>query len=346
MPVMYGINNGERVPMAVTTEGKLEIMASLSKPTNYLYVGKNGNGTGGIGDPFLTVGAAIAAASSGTTIFIWPGTYTENITFKAGVNLTSPVTYGVYIIGNHTASFAGTIIVENIVLLSSTGITLSYSGATAQNLQFYNSSINSGSGDAINWTNTNASSKLQIIDGTVNVATSGTTARAFYSTTGALGSLIANRTTFKINNPNNVCLGIGGGISFTHTSDSVIGQIVVSNTASSTFALITMATTSVPVLITNSTGTSTISEVVALTTSTPCFSGAGVLVFLAIGYASTGVGGATTLNGGIGAIPLPMSPVRLRATALSTGISDGTFEYDGTNLYFSIGTTRTALTHN
>lgn len=42
----------------------------------------------GFGD-FKTIASAIAAASSGTTIYIRPGTYTENLTFKTGVNLTS-----------------------------------------------------------------------------------------------------------------------------------------------------------------------------------------------------------------------------------------------------------------
>src|SRR6187431_1669292 len=36
-----------------------------------------------------TIAAALTSASSGDTIFIRPGTYTENITLKAGVNLTA-----------------------------------------------------------------------------------------------------------------------------------------------------------------------------------------------------------------------------------------------------------------
>lgn len=41
----------------------------------------------GFGD-FTTIGAAITAATSGKNIFIRPGTYVENITVKAGVNLS------------------------------------------------------------------------------------------------------------------------------------------------------------------------------------------------------------------------------------------------------------------
>ena len=36
-----------------------------------------------------TIAAALTAASSGDTIFIRPGTYTENLTLKAGVNLAA-----------------------------------------------------------------------------------------------------------------------------------------------------------------------------------------------------------------------------------------------------------------
>jgi hypothetical protein len=42
---------------------------------------------GGHGD-FLTLGSAITAATAGQSIFIRPGTYTENITMKSGVNLS------------------------------------------------------------------------------------------------------------------------------------------------------------------------------------------------------------------------------------------------------------------
>jgi hypothetical protein len=63
-------------------------------------------------------------------------------------------------------------------------------------------------------------------------------------------------------------------------------------------------------------------------------------------YGSTGVGGNPTLNGGLGAIPLTMAPIRLRASGLApalglaSGQLTGTFEFDGTSLYFVSGTTR------
>ena len=58
-------------------------------------------------------------------------------------------------------------------------------------------------------------------------------------------------------------------------------------------------------------------------------------MFVAIMYGSTGVGGNSTLNGGLGPIPLTMAPIRLRdsslfpAGAVAAGQLGGTFEYDG-----------------
>jgi hypothetical protein len=341
----------------------VDLLSGISgavKPTNYIYVGKNGSDTAGDGSanlPYLTISKAITVATAGNTIFIWPGTYTENLTFKVGVNITSPVPYGVYIIGNHTATGTGTIICDNIVLQNpasaASGTTLAVSGSTVINLQFYGSYINSlstsGAGDAIQWTNTNASSKLQIIDGNVSVLHSNAAARCFYATTGAAGSIIANRVSFKIDAPDNVALAIGGAMTFTHTQDAVTGQIVVSGTASYVGSLVILTTSSVAVFTTSSSSISMLSSVPIVTTASPALTGAGGLVFVAVMYMSTGVGGASTLNGGIGASPLTMAPLRIRASALlpaaavASGALTGAFEFDGTNFYKTVGTTRSTF---
>jgi len=69
-----------------------------------------------------TIASAITSASSGDTIFIRPGTYTENLTLKAGVNLAAfngdQNTPNVTIIGNNTLTTAGTVSISNIRLLS------------------------------------------------------------------------------------------------------------------------------------------------------------------------------------------------------------------------------------
>ena len=320
------------------------------EPSNYLYVGKNGNnatGNGSASKPFLTIGAAITAASAGTTIFIFPGTYTEDLTLRAGVNMVSPAKFSVYVRGKVTVDMTGTVYTEKIVFQNASDVVIDFKGTGVQNLQMLMCNAESLTGNdanAISYSNTNASSRMSISDGVLTVYTSSGGAKAFSSTATACGTVLADKTTCQIlDDVDSVCLDIAGSINFVHTQDQVKGQIVVSNTASTTFAILTMTTGTVPVFLTNSTGTSTLSEVVAVTTSTPCFDGAGVFVFFAIGYGSTGVGGNATLNGGIGAIALQMAPIKFRASALYTVPQDGLLEYDGTHLYFTIGVTREIL---
>lgn len=325
------------------------------KPANFLYVSKSGNDSTGDGSanlPYLTVGKAIAVATAGTTVLIYPGSYTESITFKPGVHLASPVEWCVTITGNHVFNVAGTVVVEKIVLSNSSaagsGTTLSFAGTGIQNLQLYSSHVQSmaasGNGDAINWTNTNAGSKIQILDGNISVAHSSATARAFYSTTGAAGTMMANRSTISVDAPNNVCISLGGAINFYHTTDSVIGQMVISGSAALTSSGVSHSTTSVPTLVTTSSGMSSYLNCMEVTAANPCVSGAGGFAYGAISFASTGATLAATLNGGAGAIALSMEAFKIRAEPLKAVPQDGLFEYDGTHLYFTKGATRSQVT--
>ena len=320
---------------------------SKVEPANYLYVGKNGNDTTGNGSankPFLTVSKAITEGSTGTTIFIFPGTYIEDITLKAGVNMVSPAKFSVYIKGKVTVNMTGTVFAEKIIFKNDTDLVIDFKGTGTQNLQMLMCNVESLTGNnsnAINWSNTNASSKISIADGVVTVYTSSGGAKAFSSVSTAYGTVLLDKTTCQIlDNVDNICLDIAGHINFVHTQDQIKGQIVVSDSASTTFAILTMTTGTVPVFVTNSSGISTLSDVVATTTSTPCFSGLGIFVFFALGYGSSGVGGAATLNGNTGAYAFAMAPIKLRPSALYNVPQDGLFEFDGTHLYFTINNTR------
>lgn len=304
---------------------------------------------GAVNFPYKTVQACIDASSSGDTCFIWPGSYTENLTFKAGVNLSTTGKFSVTLTGNHTATFAGTVVIENIILTSATGITLSASASgNSMNLQFIGSDINSGTGDAIYWANTNTASKLSITDGNVNVATSGVSSQAIHSITGSKGSFILNRSSVKLDNPANIAVALNGAISYTHTLDIIYGRVTVADTASSTIAMCTMTALGAANLTTNSSGTTLVAESIAISDTTPAFDGAGVFTFLALTEASTGYGGASTLNGGVGPIPVAFAPIKLRpytlypAGSVAGGYLSGTFEYNSidTSLYFTQGTTR------
>lgn len=65
-------------------------ISALGAVGNTVFVSKDGNdGTGArekFNLPFLTISAAITAATSGDTIIVYPGTYSETLTLKDGVN--------------------------------------------------------------------------------------------------------------------------------------------------------------------------------------------------------------------------------------------------------------------
>lgn len=120
---------------------------------------------------FTSVQAAItqAAADGHTssadpaTVYIWNGTYTENLTLEPWINLVG-VSVGdngfqtlTTIIGAHSASTAGNYSISNILLQSSSASpALSISGAAAINFSAYRSSFdNSSTGNGITINNTN-----------------------------------------------------------------------------------------------------------------------------------------------------------------------------------------------
>jgi hypothetical protein len=73
----------------ITTTGNF--IGKIPASTNQLYVAKNGSdaNNGGLNTPFLTIKAALAAATAGTAVHVASGSYTENnpITIPANVSL-------------------------------------------------------------------------------------------------------------------------------------------------------------------------------------------------------------------------------------------------------------------
>lgn len=82
-----------------------------------------------------TITAALAAAAAGQTIFIRPGTYTENLTLKAGVNLAAyeadALTPNVTIVGKLTASYTGIVSLSGIRCQTNADNCISVTGASS-----------------------------------------------------------------------------------------------------------------------------------------------------------------------------------------------------------------------
>lgn len=95
------------------------------------------NATAGLGT-HTTIATALTSSTSGDTIFIMPGTYTENLTLKAGVTLTgfsssASVTPPVIILGKATLT-SGVVAIEDVQLKTNSDFCLVISGSATVNL--------------------------------------------------------------------------------------------------------------------------------------------------------------------------------------------------------------------
>jgi hypothetical protein len=109
-----------------------------------------------------TIASALTSASSGDTIFIRPGTYTENLTLVAGVNLTSfpseyqgTTTSQVNIVGKLTCTFTGTVVISGITLQTNSDFVITSTGSNTGTLRLTNCNLNINNNTAINSSNAN-----------------------------------------------------------------------------------------------------------------------------------------------------------------------------------------------
>lgn len=150
-----------------------------------LIVGDIANGAN-----YATIASAITAASSGDTIFIQTGTYTENLTLKAGVNLCAfscdGLTPTVTIIGKCSFSLAGTVILSGLRLQTNSDFCLSLTGSAASIVTLSQCYINCTNNTGIQYSSSSSSSQLTLTQCYGNITTTGI---AFHSHSSA-GSLI------------------------------------------------------------------------------------------------------------------------------------------------------------
>lgn len=132
----------------------------------------------GHGD-FLTLTAALAAASSGEDIFVRPGTYTEDITLKAGVNITGfpgdETIPNVTLVGKMSFAAAGNVNVSNMALETNEDYILEVSGSAASVVDIRNCEWTVSDNTAINYTSTSTDARVSIIECRVYITASGIT---------------------------------------------------------------------------------------------------------------------------------------------------------------------------
>jgi hypothetical protein len=119
----------------------------------------------GFNGTHTTIQAAITAATSGDTVFIMDGTYTENLTLKAGVNLCawpSSTDDHVTISGKATFTAAGTVNIAGLRLQTNSDFLLAVTGSAASIVNLINCNLNCTNNTGISFTSSSASATINI----------------------------------------------------------------------------------------------------------------------------------------------------------------------------------------
>lgn len=253
-----------------------------------------------------TIASALTSASSGDTIFIRPGTFSESISLKAGVNLTAfesdsslNGTGKVIISGTCTMTTAGTVTISGIQLQTNSAALLAVTGSAASVVNLNNCYLNCTNNSGITYSSSSGSSVINITRCTGDL---GTTGIAAWVATGS-GSINLQYTvwsnsggssTASTANPTGIFLNwcaIYFPLSFTSASSSVnYSQI---NSAATNSTCITSATSGAHTLVSSyfgsgsasalsigaSTTASIVGDTVVVSTNTNAVTGAGSVTF-------------------------------------------------------------------
>lgn len=151
----------------------------------------------GFNGTHTTITSALTSATSGDTIFILPGTYTENLTLKAGVGLSAFTsdsrTPNVKIVGKLTATFAGTCALSGIQLQTNSDFLLAVTGSSATIVKLVNCQLIASNNTAISFTSSDAGSQIVLSYCFGDITTTGI---AFFSMSSAGNlTIFASRIT-------------------------------------------------------------------------------------------------------------------------------------------------------
>jgi len=146
---------------------------------------------------YTTISTALTAASSGSTIFIRPGTYTENLTLKAGVNLCAydcdALTPNVIILGKCTYTGAGTVSISGIQLKTNSDFFLAVTGSAASIVNLRNCYLNVNNNTGISFTSSGAGNQINIENCYGETGTTGIT----YFTMTSTGTMFIQNCHFE-----------------------------------------------------------------------------------------------------------------------------------------------------
>lgn len=272
---------------------------------------------------YTTIASALTAAVSGQTIFIRPGTYAENPTLKAGVNLcawptdalgTQTSSTTVTINGKCTFTGSGIVNISGIQLQTNSDFCLVVSGSSASAVNLQNCFINALNNTAISFTSTGGSS-VNLYNCNGNIGTTGITIWVATASTASMtiqGGNYSNSGSSTTASSTSACTIFMYNVNINHAlSTSSTGAYQIYNNQIFTSGVNAVALTTAGTgtsIISNSqlsTGTAAaisagsgttinINNCVIDSTNTNPITGAGTVRFTGISFPNTGVGINTT----------------------------------------------------
>jgi hypothetical protein len=286
---------------------------------------------------YTSITAACAAASSGQTILVKDGTYTENFSVPDGVNIAAfeSVSANVVIKGKISFSTAAVVSISGLQIRTNSDYFLSLSGTGVISVNFKNCNIVCFDNTGIDFTNSNADSSIAFYNCVGDISV---TSIAFYSMTSVgslsfVGSIINNSglTTTPSNNSagavgvynSNLAfpLSVSGsatcnGVNSYLDADSNVTALSLTGTCTAEWLNSSIATgTEVPVTV--GTGcTALLSNCSVFSSNTVAVSGLGTLYYAGLVFNSSATSPLTVTT----QIVLPYAP------ASSGGIT--TFDID------------------
>ena len=275
-----------------------------------------GNGT------HTTIASALTSASSGDTIFIRPGTYTEDLTLKAGVSLTAfdcnSQQRNVIISGNATATFAGTASISGIALQTNSTSILSVTGSSATVIRLFNCYLNvaTSSQTGIVFSSSSASASIEIKNCSfdLNAATTKVFAHSsagsmtidysyFSNTISSTTASTCSAGALGLQYDQGYFFLAASGTSSVSAMSCLFGsisnttQVVVSGTSATVFTNSRLQGGSSAAVTVGSGSNLVLHNCILDSTNTNAVSGAGTVFVTPISYTSTGQGNSvTTVN--------------------------------------------------
>ena len=264
-----------------------------------------------------TISSALTSASSGDTIFICPGTYTENPTLKAGVNLTAfgsdsslNGTGHVIISGTCTLTTAGSVTISGIQLQTNSAALLAVTGSVASIVNLQNCYLNCSNNTGITFSSSSASAAINLMNCEGNLGTTGIglfshssaglltiQTTSIYNTGGSsTASTISAGSYFQISSglaipitsSGTAALGIFNGnndTSATNTTALTIGGSGISTLVNNYFTTGSASSISIS-------SSATISSCTIASSNTNAITGAGTITYSALTF----IGSSSTIN--------------------------------------------------